>query len=159
EERVAFVLHDVFGIPFEQIAPIVDRTPAATRKLASRARRRVQRADAPAERDRLRQAKLVDAFLGAARSGEFDALLAALDPDVVLRADATATALGAPPESRGAAAVAELARRARGATAALVNGMPSAVAITGGNLRVVFGFTIEDERIVRIDLVADPAQL
>jgi RNA polymerase sigma-70 factor (ECF subfamily) len=159
EERVAFVLHDVFGVPFEQIAPIVARTPAATRKLASRARRRVQRADAPAERDRLRQAQLVDAFLAAAGSGEFDALLAILDPDVVFRADATATKLGAPRESRGAAAVARLARRAPGATAALVNGVPSAVAIPVGNLRVLFSFTIEDERIVRIDAIADPARL
>jgi RNA polymerase sigma-70 factor (ECF subfamily) len=158
-ERVAFVLHDVFGVPFEQIAPIVDRTPAATRKLASRARQRVQQTDAPAQRDRVRQAELVEAFLAAARSGEFDALLAVLDPDVVLRADETAIELGAPREGRGAVAVAEFSRRARGATAALVDGVPAVVWMPGGKPRVVFGFAIEGERIVRIDLVADPATL
>lgn len=158
-ERVAFVLHDVFGVPFEQIAPVVDRTPAATRKLASRARQRVQQGDPPADQDRLGCAKLVHAFLVAARSGQFDALLAVLDPDVVLRADDTAIELGAPRESRGAAAVAQFSRRARGATAALVNGAPSVVWITGGKPRVVFSFTIHDERIVGICLVADPPRL
>jgi RNA polymerase sigma-70 factor (ECF subfamily) len=159
EERVSFVLHDVFAIPFEQIAPIVDRTPAATRKLASRARRRVQQADSPADRDQLQHAKLVDAFLAAARSGEFAALLAVLDPDVVLRADDAATKLGAPRETRGAARVAAFSRRAGGATAAFVNGVPSIVWTPGGEPRVVFSFTVKDERIVRIDLIADRARL
>jgi RNA polymerase sigma-70 factor, ECF subfamily len=159
EERVAFVLHDVFAIPFEEIAPIVDRTPATTRKLASRARRRVRQADAPADWDRLRQAKLVEAFLAASRSADFDALLAVLHPDVVVRADDAATEMGATRESRGAAVVAESVRRARGARAALVNGVPSAVWMPRGNLRVLFSFTVQDERIVRIDVIADPTRL
>lgn len=158
-ERVAFVLHDVFGVPFEEIAPIVDRTPAAARKLASRARQRIQRADPPANQDRVRHAKLIEAFFAAARSGDFDALLVVLDPDIVVRADDAATALGAARERRGATTVADFMRRARGATAALVNGEPSAVWMPGGKLRVVFRFTVQDERIVRIDLVADPARL
>jgi len=158
-ERVAFVLHDVFAIPFEQIAPIVDRTPAAARKLASRARQRIQRTEPPDRPDRLRHAAVIDAFLAAARRGDFDALLAVLDPDIVVRADDEASALGAAREQHGAATVAEFLRRAYGATPALVDGVPSAVWIPGGQLRVLFSFSIHDERIVRIDLVADPARL
>lgn len=112
-ERVAFVLHDMFALPFEEIAPIIGRTAAATRQLASRARRRVQQADADHGRDRLRQSRLVDAFLRAARGGDFAALVELLDPDVVLRSDAAAVALGVPQEARGAGTVASLARRAR----------------------------------------------
>src|SRR5215207_9803936 len=116
-ERVAFVLHDVFAIPFYQIAPIVDRSAPATRQLASRAR--VQRQDAAGRPDRRRQAALVDAFLAASRDGDFEALLALLDPDVVLRADEHAVALGAAQETRGAERVLEFARYARGGRRAL----------------------------------------
>jgi len=158
-ERVAFVLHDVFAIPFEEIAPIVDRTPAAARKLASRARQRIQQTEPPDRPDRLRHAAAIDAFLAAARRGDFDALLAVLDPDIVVRADDEASALGAAREQHGAATVAEFLQRAHGATPALVDGVPSAVWMPGGQLRVLFSFSIQDERIVRIDLVADPARL
>ena len=158
-ERVAFVLHDVFAIPFEEIAPIVDRTPAAARKLASRARQRIQRTDPPDHPDRLRHATVIDAFLAAARRGDFDALLGILDPDIVVRADDEATALGAARERHGAATVAELLQGTHGATPALVDGVPSAVWMPGGQLRVLFSFAIQDERIVRIDLIADPARL
>lgn len=158
-ERVAFVLHDVFAIPFEEIAPIVDRTPAAARKLASRARQRIQRTEPPDQPDRLRHAAVVDAFLAAARRGDFDALLGILDPDIVVRADDEASALGAARERHGAATVAEFLQRAYGATPALVDGVPSAVWMPGGQLRVLFSFSVQDERIVRIDLVADPARL
>lgn len=158
-ERVAFVLHDVFAIPFEEIAPIVDRTPAAARKLASRARQRIQRTEPPDRPDRLRHAAVIDAFLAAARRGDFDALLAVLDPDIVVRADDEASALGAAREQHGAATVAKFLQRGYGATPALVDGVPSAVWMPGGQLRVLFSFSIQDERIVRIDLVADPARL
>src|SRR5437870_5514180 len=106
-ERVAFVLHDMFDLPFDEIAPIVGRTPAAARQLASRARRRVQGAAAVPDADLTRQRAVVDAFLAASRGGDFDALLAVLDPDVVLRADGTAVQAGASKEVRGAAAVAD----------------------------------------------------
>ena len=158
-ERVAFVLHDVFAIPFDQIAPIVDRSTPATRQLASRARARVQRRDAPGQSDRLRQAALVDAFLAAARGGDFDALLAVLDPDVVLRADETAVELGAAAEARGAEPVAEFSRFARGARRALVAGAAAAAWVPGGQLRVVYDFTVVGDRIAAIDLVADPDRL
>ncbi len=158
-ERVAFVLHDVFAIPFDQIAPIVDRSTPATRQLASRARARVQRRDAPGQSDRLRQAALVDAFLAAARGGDFDALLEVLDPDVVLRADETAVELGAAAEARGAEPVAEFSRFARGARRALVAGAAAAAWVPGGQLRVVYDFTVAGDRIAAIDLVADPDRL
>jgi RNA polymerase sigma-70 factor (ECF subfamily) len=159
EERVAFVLHDVFGIPFEQIAPILERSPPAARKLASRARARVHQADEHVDSDRLRQARLVEAFLAAARSGEFEPLLAVLDPDVILRADDTAVQMGAPRESRGARAVADFARIAQGATAALVDGIPSVVWMPGGKPRVVFGLTVSAQKIVGIELIADRIRL
>ncbi len=158
-ERVAFVLHDVFAIPFDQIAPIVDRSTPATRQLASRARARVQQRDASQQVDRLRQAALVDAFLAAARGGDFDALLAVLDPDVVLRADEQAVALGAAPETRGAERVAVFSRFARGARRALVDGAAAAVWMPGGRLRVVYEFTIGERAITAIDLTADPERL
>jgi RNA polymerase sigma factor (sigma-70 family) len=158
-ERVAFVLHDIFGVPFEEIAPIVGRTAPAARQLASRARRRVRREDAGREANRLRHAKLVDAFLAAARNGEFDRLLALLDPDVVLRADQTAAQMGAAKEIHGAAEVARFSRRARGATPALLDGAAAAVWIVGGQPRVVYSFTISGERITAIELIADPARL
>ena len=158
-ERVAFVLHDMFAVPFDEIAPIVGRSAPAARQLASRARRRVQREDIGRDTDRLRQAKLVDAFLAAARNGDFTALIAVLDPEVVLRADHTAVQLGAARETRGAAGVAEFSRFARGAKPALVDGVPAAVWMRDGRPRVVYDFTIANERIVAIDLIADPPRL
>jgi RNA polymerase sigma-70 factor, ECF subfamily len=158
-ERVAFVLHDIFAIPFDQIAPIVERSTPATRQLAHRARARVRRQDATPHADRLRQAALVDAFLAAAREGDFDALLAVLDPDVVLRADERAVALGAAKETRGAEHVATFARRARGAVRALLDGDPAAVWMPGGQLRVVYAFTTGAGGITAIDLIADPERL
>ena len=158
-ERVAFVLHDMFGVPFEEIAPIVGRNAPAARQLASRARRRVRREDASGEANRLRQAKLVDAFLAAARNAEFDRLLTLLDPDVILTADQTSAQLGAAQEIHGAAAVAEFSRRARGATPALLNGAAAAVWIVGGQPRVIYSFTVSGGKIIAIDLIADPARL
>jgi hypothetical protein len=158
-ERVAFVLHDMFGVPFDEIAPIVRRSEPAARQLASRARRRVRRDDAGPETDRLRQAKLVDAFLAAARGGRFDRLLALLDPDVVLRADQTAVQMGAPQEIRGATDVAEFCRRASGATPALLNGAPAVVWAPEGQVHVVYDFTTSGETITAIELIADPERL
>ena len=155
-ERVAFVLHDIFAIPFDQIAPIVDRSTPATRQLASRARARVRQQDTTREADRLRQSALVDAFLAAARHGDFEALLAVLDPDVVLRADEQAAALGAAPETRGAEPVATWSRRARGAVRARLDGAPAAVWMPGGRLRVVYDFTTSGNKITAIDLIGDP---
>jgi len=158
-ERIAFVLHDMFGVPFEEIAPIVGRNAAAARQLASRARRRVQGGGGSGETDRVRQAKLVDAFLAAARGGEFEGLLALLDPDVVLRADQAAAEMGVAAEIRGLAGVAEFSRRARGAKPALVGGAAAAVWMVDGQLRVVYDFTTSGGRITAIDLIADPARL
>jgi RNA polymerase sigma factor (sigma-70 family) len=166
-ERVAFVLHDKFDLPFNEIAPIVGRTPTAARQLASCARRRVRGAAAPPPTDRGRQREIVRAFLAAAREGDFAGLLAVLDPDVILRADAAAVlgsaareAAGAPklaPEVRGAAAVAEaFAGRARGAQLALVDGAVGAVWAPGGRPRAVFRFTVSAEKIAGIDVIADP---
>ena len=159
-ERVAFVLHDMFDLPFDEIAPIVGRSPAAARQLASRARRRVQGAAATPDVDLSRQRQIVDAFLAASRGGDFDALLALLDPDVVLRADRAAVRVGAAREVRGAAAVAgTFSGRARAAQPALVNGAAGLVWAPGGRPRVVFGFTISRGKIVEIEMVADPARL
>ena len=158
-ERVAFVLHDVFGIPFDQIAPIVGRSTPATRKLASRARARVQQQDATGQADRLRQAALVDAFLAAARNGEFDALLALLDPDVVLRADERAVQFGAAPETRGAEEVAAFSRYARGGRRALLDGLAAAVWMPGGRPRVVWAFTTSGDKITAINLIGNPERL
>ena len=158
-ERVAFVLHDMFAIPFEDIAPVVGRSASATRQLASRARRRVRREGPDREANRAQQSKLVDAFLAAARSGQFDRLLALLDPEIVLRADPAAVRMGAPPQTRGAVEVARFGQRARGATPALLDGEAAAVWIPGGQLRVVYRFTVSGEQITAIDLIADPASL
>jgi RNA polymerase sigma-70 factor (ECF subfamily) len=157
-ERVAFVLHDVFAVPFDDIAPIVERSTPATRQLASRARARVQRRETGPEADRVRQAELVDAFLAAARQGEFDRLVSLLDPDVVLRADPHAAALGMAPVTRGAREVAGFGRLARGATPALLSGEPGAAWVHAGQLRVLYAFTIEGDRITAIDLIGDPAR-
>jgi RNA polymerase sigma-70 factor (ECF subfamily) len=158
-ERLAFVLHDLFAVPFTEIAPIVGRTPSAARQLASRARRRVQ-GTAPGAADRARQHEVVTAFLAASRAGNFTALLAVLDPDVVVRADAAAVQVGAAREVRGAPAVAEFfAGRARVAQPALMDGTVGAVWAPGGQPRVVFRFTITAGKIAAIDLLADPARL
>jgi RNA polymerase sigma-70 factor (ECF subfamily) len=159
-ERVAFVLHDLFAVPFEDIAPIVGRTPAAARQLASRARRRVQGASVVDNPDRERKREIVDAFLAASRGGDFQALLAVLDPDIVVRADGAAVAMGAAAEVRGAAAAAEtFFGRARGAQRAVVNGGAGLVWAPGGQPRVVFDFTIAAGKVVAIDLLADAERL
>jgi RNA polymerase sigma-70 factor (ECF subfamily) len=158
-ERVAFVLHDVFAIPFDDIAPIVDRTTPATRQLASRARTRVQQRDATDEVDRLRQAALVDAFLAAARGGDFEALLAVLDPDIVLRADEQAVAFGAAAETRGADQAAAFLSIARGAKPALLDGAAAAVWLVAGEVRVVYAFTVGENAITAIDLIAVPERV
>src|SRR5712692_3478900 len=159
-ERLAFVLHDLFAVPFDEIARVVGRSETAARQLASRARRRVRGAATIPDTDFTRQREVVDAFLAASREGRFDALLAVLDPDVVLRADRGAVQAGASKEVRGALAVAkQFSGRARFAQPALVNGAVGAVWATGGRPRVVFGFTITRGKIVEIDLLADPARL
>ena len=166
-ERVAFVLHDMFNLPFEDVAAIVGRSPAAARQLASRGRRRVQGQPAMPETDRARQREIVNAFMLASRGGEFSALLAVLDPSVVVRADAAAIALsaaratqGAPeltgPETRGPEHVAGLFHgRAKAARLASVDGAPGLVVVLGGELIAVFEFTIEDGAIVEIVLTSD----
>ena len=159
-ERVAFVLHDMFDLPFDEIAPIVGRSPTAARQLASRARRRVQGAALVSEPDLPRQRKVVDAFLAASRGGDFEALLAVLDPEVVLRADRAAVQIGASGEVRGVAAVARtFAGRAKEAQPALIDGAAGLVWAPGGRPRVVFGFTIEQGKIVAIDMIADRERL
>ena len=159
-ERLAFVLHDMFAMPFDEIARIEGCSPAAARQLASRARRRVQGATPASDADLSRKRAVVDAFLAASRGGDFDALLALLDPDVVLSADDAAVAVGADRQVRGAPAVAStFSGRARVAHPALVNGTVCAVWAPGGRPRVVFGFTIVAGKIVAIDLLADPERL
>ena len=159
-ERLAFVLHDMFAVPFDEIAPIVGRSPTAARQLASRARRRVQGAATLPDADRSRRREVVDAFLAASRDGDFDALLALLDPDVVLRADKAAVGMGASRAVRGAPVVADTFKgRARVAQTALVDGAIGALWAVGGEPRVVFGFTITRGKIVAIELLADPDRL
>jgi RNA polymerase sigma factor (sigma-70 family) len=159
-ERVAFVLHDMFALPFEEIGPIVGRSADNARQLASRARRRVRGAPAVPDVDVRRQREVVTAFLAAARGGDLDALLAVLDPDVVLRADDAAVAMGATRQVHGAAAVAEtFSGRARAARTAMVNGAAGIVWSSGGKPRVVFGFTIADGTIVEVEMIADPERL
>src|ERR687895_363506 len=162
-ERLAFVLHDMFAVPFDEIAPIVDRSPAAARQIASRARRRVRGAAPDPDTDLDRQREVVDAFLAASRGGDFEALVAVLDPDIVLRADGGTLRPGATTELRGARAVAGQARRyaalARFARPALVNGAPGAVVAPGGRPYAVIGFTVRGGRIVEMDILADPERL
>ncbi|MFC5000251.1 sigma-70 family RNA polymerase sigma factor [Dactylosporangium cerinum] len=159
-ERLAFVLHDLFAVPFEDIATVVGRSPAAARQLASRGRRRVQGAGTPRDPDLPRQREVVDAFLAASRGGDFEALLALLDPDVVLRADAATVLSGAAPEVHGADAVAAtFTGRARVAQTALIDGFAGAVWSVGGRPRVVFDFVVEDGKVVEIELLGDPATL
>jgi RNA polymerase sigma factor (sigma-70 family) len=162
-ERLAFVLHDMFAVPFDEIGPIVERSPAAARKLASRARQRVRGATPAPDPDLARQREVVDAFLAAARGGDFDALLGLLDPDIVLRVDRGARPAGASREIRGAQAVAEQlrggARLAGFAQPALVNGAAGVVVAPRGRPLAVAGFTVVDGRIAEIDVLADPARV
>ncbi|MFC3763171.1 RNA polymerase sigma factor SigJ [Tenggerimyces flavus] len=159
-ERLAFVLHDTFGLPFDEIAPIVDRTPTAARQLASRARRRVQGAHLP-DPDLAKQREVVEAFLAAARAGEFEKLLEILDPDVVLRADFGAARVST--LVRGPQDVIAQARlyadSAQYTRHALINGAPGTVAIRKGRLTAVSSMTIVDGKIVQIDILADPDRL
>jgi RNA polymerase sigma-70 factor, ECF subfamily len=159
DERLAFVLHDMFAMPFDEIAPIVGRSPVAARQLASRARRRVRETPSLGDTDVARHREAVEAFLTAARAGDFDALVAVLDSDVVLRADqGTLRAI------RGARAVAEgavtFARIAQSAQIALVNGAPGIVGrLPNGQPMAVLGFAVSGGKIVEIDILADPARL
>ncbi len=163
-ERLAFVLHDMFAVPFEEIAPMVDRTPTATRQLASRARRRVRGAAPEPEPDLSKQRAVVDAFLAAARDGDFERLVATLHPDIVLRADTGVAASSH--EVRGAEAVAgqalyfsRLAGSGASGRPALVNGAVGQVFFRDGNLFSVLGFTVAAGRIVAIDILADAERL
>lgn len=160
-ERLAFVLHDTFGVPFDEIAPIVGRSPDAARQLASRARRRIRGQDTVPEADIERKREVVDAFLGAARRGDFAGLLALLDPDVVLRMDHAVGPSGKPMEFRGAETVAQNAARggARAAQPALVDGDLAVVVAPNGRLFMILYYTIEDGKITAIDAVADPERL
>jgi RNA polymerase sigma factor (sigma-70 family) len=160
-ERLAFVLHDLFAVPFEEIAPIVERSPVATRQLASRARRRVQEAgpgDPPGEISRRRE--VVAAFLAASREGDFDALLTMLDPDIVLRADSAAAQMGTDAEAIGPRAVAGIfSGRAKALRPALIDGAPGAVWTHRGETRVVFAFTFTGGTIAAIEQIADPERI
>jgi RNA polymerase sigma-70 factor, ECF subfamily len=161
-ERLAFVLHDLFAVPFDEIGAIVGRSPTAARQLASRARRRVQGAGVAADdadRPAGRQ-EVVAAFLAASRAGDFAALLALLDPDAVARADAAAVLAGAEAEVRGADAVAgTFAGRAKAARLALLSGAPGLIWTHRGEVRMAFAFTVVDGRVTGIELIADPARL
>jgi RNA polymerase sigma factor (sigma-70 family) len=162
-ERLAFVLHEMFAVPFDEIAPIVDRSPQAARQLASRARRRVQGENTVPDADLHTQREIVDAFLAASRDGDFEALLEVLDPDVVLRADVGALPTGGSREVRGAATV---ARQALGYSRiglftqpALINGAAGVVSTRDGEPFSVGGITVRDRKIVAIDILADPERL
>jgi RNA polymerase sigma factor (sigma-70 family) len=159
-ERIAFVLHDMFDVPFDEIAPIVGRSEAAARQLASRARRRVRGAPVP-DADLSRQREVVDAFLAGSREGDLEAILAVLDPDVVLRADRARP--GAPTEIRGARAVAartlSASRLARFAQPALINGAAGVVIAPQGRPLSIMALTVTRGRIVEIDLIGDPERL
>ncbi|MEV4494199.1 sigma-70 family RNA polymerase sigma factor [Micromonospora arborensis] len=158
-ERFVFVLHDMFAISFEEIAAVVDRTPAAVRQIASRARRRVHQHGTIQETDPARQRRVVEAFLAAAREGRFDELVKLLDPHVVMRADPVAAGLGSAAETHGSAAIAGFFNgRAEGALPAYVDGLPGAVVEIGGAVRLTLSFIVTD-RIIGIEVVADPAQL
>ena len=156
-ERLAFVLHDLFAVPFDEIAPVLGRTPTAARQLASRARRRVRSPGTSLDADRAAQRRVVEAFLAASRQGDFTALVALLHPDARVRADAAAVATGAAPEVLGAEAVAAtFSGRATAARPALLDGFAGAVWSVGGRPRVVFGFTVEEGLVREIELLADP---
>ncbi|MGW7255184.1 sigma-70 family RNA polymerase sigma factor [Streptomyces sp. NPDC054834] len=162
-ERVAFVLHDMFAVPFDQIAPIVERTPVSTKKLASRARRKVRGTPVVPADELARHRQVVSAFLSAARAGDLNAILAVLAPDVLRRSDPAVLPPGAAAEVRGARAVAEgtvlLAGRSRLAELALVDGTVGLVVAPRGRLLVALTFTIEEDRITSYEVIADPARL
>jgi RNA polymerase sigma-70 factor (ECF subfamily) len=163
-ERVAFVLHDMFAVPFDEIGPMLERTPVAARQLASRARRRVKGAEPAPGADTARRRRVVDAYLAAAREGDFEALVELLDPDVVLRADQFVSLTTRPVELRGAAVVAKgahaAAPRARFTGAALIDGAPGLVMMSEGRFAVAVIFTLTREgRIGGIDVVAEPRRL
>ena len=163
-ERLAFVLHDMFGVPFDEIAPIVERTPAATRQLASRARRRVRGTATVPDASLSTQRRVVDAFLAAARAGDFEALLKLLDPEVVFRVDTGPRTWLAPALLTGALDVAEHAsthgpRFAALCRPALVNGAAGIIARTAGGVVAVVGITVVEERIAEIDLILDADKL
>ena len=159
-ERLAFVLHDLFDVPFDEIAPIVERTPTATRQLASRARRRVQGASMEKDADLTRSRAVVEAFLSASRLGNFNALLTMLDPNVVFRADHAAALMGSAREVRSASNVARLfSGRAHGARVALVNGGVAVIVAPLGQLRMVINLTFTNDKIAELNVVADPAHL
>ena len=159
-ERVAFVLHDIFAVGFDEVAEIVGRSPAAARQLASRARRRVQGTSGPTQLDVVRQREVVDAFLRAARTGDFDALVKVLDPTVVLHADAAAEEMGSFPTTEGAVQVASmLAGGAQTARRATVNGLAGLVWAPGGRVRSVIQFTVVEGLITAIDVTADAERI
>ena len=163
-ERLAFVLHDMFAVPFDEIAPMVDRTPTATRQLASRARRRVRGAAPEPEADLPRQREVVDAFIAASRDGDFERLIAALHPDVVLRADAgTPTSSrevhGSDAVARQALLFARLAGPGSESRSAIVNGGVGVVSLRDGTPSSVLAFTVVEDRIAAIDILADADRL
>ena len=159
-ERLAFVLHDLFAVPFTEIAPILGRSTAAVKMLASRARRRVRGADPPSDADPSRRTALVRAFLAASRDGDFEALLGFLDPDVEVTADDAAVKAGAPAELHGAAAVARrFTGRPQTALPALVGGSAGVTILRGGKPLVVFDFVVTGDRIAHIDVIGDPEHL
>src|SRR6185437_11366319 len=159
-ERLAFVLHDMFAVPFEEIAPIDGRTPAAARQLASRARRRVQGTPPIVDDDLDHKRRIVDAFLAASKNGDFEGLLAVLDPDVAFRADEAAVRLGSLAEIRGAAAVAGTFKgRAQAARPALADGTMAVAVIFGGRLRIVLRLAFAGDRISGVEAIADAARI
>jgi RNA polymerase sigma-70 factor (ECF subfamily) len=162
-ERVAFVLHDLFAVPFDRIAPVLDRTPVAAKKLASRARQRVRGTSPLPPADLARHRRVVDAFLAAARGGDLGELLDVLAPDVVRRADPAALPVGAAVEARGARAVAEetqvFGKRAHFAETALVDGAVGVVVAPRGRLLLALAVTVDGERVAAYDVIADPARL
>ncbi len=158
-ERLAFVLHDIFAVPFDEIAPIVERSETATRQLASRARRRVRGADTAQAADLEHKRAVVDAFLAASRTGNFEALLTVLDPEVVFRKDHVA-AKDTASEVRGASVIArEFVGRAQGVRTALVDGAVAGIVASRKHLYFVLNFTIRNDKIVEIEAIADPARL
>ncbi|MGM4982062.1 sigma-70 family RNA polymerase sigma factor [Hyphomicrobiales bacterium] len=160
-ERLAFVLHDMFDVSFDDIAPIVGRTTVATRQLASRARHRVQETPVSMEADLARQRHVVDAFFAASRGGNMHALLAVLDPEAVFRPDAVAARMGSVGEIRGRVDVAKTFNgRAQAARLAVIDGAVGAIVVIGGQLRIALHFTVnEDGMVTTIDAMADPQQL
>jgi RNA polymerase sigma factor (sigma-70 family) len=160
-ERLAFVMHDMFDVPFEDIATVLGRSMAATKMLASRARQKVQKTERPApETDVSRQREIVEAFLAASRNGDFETLVSMLHPDVVLAADATAVGMGSPDELRGARAVAGMfSGRALAAQPALIDGAVGVAWAVGGQLRVVWDVTVDDGKVTHIDMLAAPETL